>query len=159
MKHYIPLLLLLAFLGACAPKVDDGIAIPGVTPADVYHKYPDRGMFMYRKEDSAACRTILTMSSGGIDYDIKIFGRNASVVDSVWVGLKANPKRADALRSQQFFRVVAATPYDGSNPDWIEGWLTDHFNDREARTSVGPVEYVLRASSKHQREMTMRRRY
>ncbi len=139
--------------------MDDGIAIPGVTPADVYHKYPSHGMFMYETADSASFRTILAMSSGGIDYDIRIFGRNSSVVDSVWVGLKADSGRANALKSQQYFRVVAATPYDGSNPDWIESWLTDHFNDTEAVTSVGPVEYVLRAPSKYQREMTMRRKH
>ncbi|MFA6233835.1 MAG: hypothetical protein WC824_06555 [Bacteroidota bacterium] len=157
MKPFILLILILASIGACAQKEDDGIAIPGVTPSDVYHSYPDEGMLMHESWNRTTYRTILTAYMGGIQYDIVIIGRNASVVDSVWVGLKADSTLSNALKSQQYFRVVAATPYEGSDPDGIEKWLTDHYGDREARTTVGPVEYILRAPSDFEREMTMTR--
>ena len=47
--------------------------------------------------------------------------------------------------------------YTGCNPDRMRKWLGDHFTETEARTTEGPVEFILRAPDEYSRELLIRR--
>lgn len=148
------ILLLGAVQAAAQPPVAG--RIPGVDPKDVHHTLNEHGMFLWSEWDSGRFFTRLCMQYGGIDYRIEIAGPDERSVDSVWVEVRADSTCTDVLNCQQFFRVVAATPYVGSDPEQVEEWITDFYCNEETRNVVGVVEYVLRAPSKYQREMVMR---
>jgi len=160
MKKFALLLLVITTYSCSSQEQEkieaDAAIFPGVAPADVYYKLADAGMLLSQEYDENQCHTTLTQFYGGIQYDIDIMGPDCNSVDSVWVAVKADPELKDVLNSQQFFRIIAATSYEGSDPEGIEEWLTEHYREAESRKTIGRVEYILRAPSDYERVMIMR---
>ncbi len=152
----VPLIILLAFAG-CGPGSPDDTAIPGITPRDVYQDLPNRGMALSEFWDHVTFRTSLGMEYEGIAYRLEIIGRNRSSVDSICATVEVRSARADAQQGRRFLRRIAAVAYEGSNPDRVAQWISEHINERENRTVIGPVEYILYTPTNNSRELILHR--
>jgi hypothetical protein len=153
---FLPLILLVVLAG-CGPGRPDDIAIPGITPRDVYQDLPNRGMALSESWDHVIFRTSLGMEYEGIAYRLEIIGRNRSSVDSICATVEVRSARADALQGRRFLRRIASVTYTGSNPDRIAHWISEHINERDNRTVIGPVEYILYTPTNNSRELIMHR--
>lgn len=129
--------------------------IPGVTAEDVYHKMDQRGMRLWQGWEAGKYVWKLNMVYGDIDYYVLIRSDDSLSVEEAYARVKADSIRTDVLDTQQFLRIVAATPYDGSNPELVEKWITENYEKPESRIIIGTVEYILRAPSPYRRELEM----
>lgn len=151
------LMLFLAALASCHFGAPDENAIPGVTPRQIYRDLPNRGMTLSESWDHETFRTLLQSFDRGVSQSLVIIGRNRLSVDSVRATAVADPRTGDIRRSLGFFGGIVTMTYTGSNPDRMRKWLGDHFADKEARTSEGPAEFILRAPDAYTRELLVLR--
>lgn len=151
------MMLLLAAFSSCHFGEPDGDAIPGVTPRHVYRDLPNRGMTLSESWDHETFRTLLQSFDRGVSQHLAVIGRNRLSVDSVRATAVADPRTGDIRRSLGFLGGVVTMTYTGSNPDRMRKWLGDHFTETEARTTEGPVEFILRAPDEYSRELLIRR--
>ena len=127
MKYVLGAIVILVMTVSCHAQ-----KIQGVTAEDVYHEMDKRGMNLWQGWEAGKYVWKLNMWNGDIHYFVLIRSNDSLSVEDVYARVKADSTKADVLNSQQFFRIVAATPYSCSDPEHVEKWLTDNYENAES---------------------------
>ena len=77
-------------------------------------------------------------------------------IDTVLAELHAAPGAGDLNAGLPMLAALAGIPYDGADPDRARRWLREMWGQADARVVIGPVEFILRAPTEHERVLLMR---
>ena len=136
--------------------------IPGLSPADVYSKFAERGFSL--EEDVFGPDQIWMCTSGHSlqslqQKDVDVYGVAPNGVISV-VAMYVNSSGDDAARvtnngCQEFFSDVASIKYDGCQIDTAQAWVTKNVG-LNTTTMIGGVSFELIANRDFPRSRVLR---
>jgi hypothetical protein len=181
MKYLLVITLLLVAFTVCHSQGNQNPGIPGLRSKAVMERI-SREMVTSTEWDGQRYQTSMKSYRDGLDFNVAIKGPlsegpvvdsddrhvgpgvitildsllSVAGIDTVLVELRTNPEVGDVIDSQQYLIEMCTIPYKGSDVQRAEDWLREVFMHPESRTTIGPVEFILRAPSAYERELILR---
>lgn len=132
------------FLAGCGSSNPN--SIDGLVGSEVASAMEQKGFTVDKKQDVGVYSATCKNSMDGVDYTVDVYGSAYNEIESV----RATAVLSDghtALETLMVLRYVASLSYTGANADKAMQWVTDHYEENGATTTIGNAKFEIKAPS------------